>query len=304
MNSAGPSRCFSSPISSPSPPSSGRSRRGEKSRSLIAITCVSVLIAAELAISLGCHDGNFYSDAKPPTAQRPLPASVDPTLGRVIAIAADVPQPENARFLMLGHGTFYEMPSLGGYNPLVSPERLAYGLGLDFPNLYRGPFTPELRAQLQSRAVRYWIVDPRSPQFAEIASLPGIRVLATEADRAVLEDQDAAPLATDAAGKSCAITYAGNSLRIAVAGAASPIQVSVGPTDGWWTRIDNGPWTQPPYNDYRLAVSFPPNSQTVEVSYFDPRFDQGLEWSAILSALLVVLIAASRRISYITPTTT
>jgi len=259
----------------------------------LATTCAAVMLGAGLAVAMGFHDQNFFSRAILPTSQLPLPAGVNPALGRVIAIDDAGPQEESYRFLSAGHATLFEMPSLGGYNPLVSPARLRFALGLDFPNVYRGSITPAFRSALEERSVRYWIVDPRSPQFAQIEALGDFTTLIAEPDRVVLEDAQAAPLAFAANDPATALplSYAGNSLRVALDHARSPVEISAEATDGWWYRIDGGSWQRPAYQDDRLKIDFTPGSRLAEVSYFDPRFRVGLRWSAGLLVVLGLLIA-------------
>jgi hypothetical protein len=99
------------------------------------------------------------------------------------------------------------------------------------------------------------------------------------------------------------MTYSGNSILIPLAGVASPVLVSVCPTDGWWYRIGHGPWLKPVDQDDRLVLPFtalnprleiPPDAR-LEVTYFDPRFWLGLKWSAGLLVLLGLLLFAGRR---------
>ena len=64
----------------------------------------------------------------------------------------------------LAYGTFYEVPSIGGYNPLVSRASLDFSHGMDVPNFWSSFISTEALTVFEDRGVRYWIVDPRSPQ--------------------------------------------------------------------------------------------------------------------------------------------
>jgi hypothetical protein len=217
---------------------------------------------------------------------------MDPNRGRVIAIDNLLPEAASYRFFTHGHATFFRVPSLGGYNPLVSRDRLRFALGLDFPNVFYGPVTPAIREQLDALAVRYWIVDPRSPQLQEVEALDGLKRLTTEPDRVIFENTRASPLAYSASDPAtpCALTYSGNSILVPLDHAISPVEISTGPTDGWWYRIDRGPWLRPVYQDDRLKVDFPASSRLLEISYFDPRFWNGLRLSGCLLLFLGVLL--------------
>jgi hypothetical protein len=263
---------------------------------LLASACLAFVLLAGLAVSLSCHDGNTFSKTTLPTSDNPLPPGMDPGLGRVIAIDNLLPEASSYRFFTHAHGTFFGVPSLGGYDPLVGRDQLRFALGLDFPNVYYGPITPAVREKLDARAVRYWIVDPRSPQLQEVEGLEGLKRLASETDRVVFEDTRASPLvySATAPAKPCAMTYSGNSMLIPLSRATSPVEISVGPTDGWWYRIDQGPWLRPVDQTDRLKVDFRTSDRLLEISYFDSRFRDGLCLSVYLLLFLGLLLTASR----------
>jgi hypothetical protein len=75
--------------------------------------------------------------------------------------------------------------------------------------------------------------------------------------------------------------------------ATSPVEISTGPTDGWWYRIDRGPWLRPVYQNDHLKVDFPASGGLLEISYFDPRFRNGLRLSGCLLLLLGLLLMVS-----------
>ncbi len=70
---------------------------------------------------------------------------------------------------------------------------------------------------------------------------------------------------------SLPVRYEGNSMLIRLSGSAGTIAVSVGPSDGWWYRLDGGAWKQSGYKDYRMQVAVGPGNRELEVRYFDPR---------------------------------
>jgi hypothetical protein len=253
--------------------------------------CLVIVLVGELAVSLGTHDGNSFSQTTLPTSQPALAAGVDPTLGRVIAIDDILPEASASRFFSHCYSTFYAMPNLGGYDPLVWPEQLHFGLGLDFPNTWSRPITPRLRSELDGRAVRYWIVDPRSPLLASVQSQAGLRLLESSPGRLVYEDAQAAPLAFNAGApmQPLPLTYAGNSLLITLDGVAGPVEVSLDRTDGWWARVDGGPWRRAAYADSRLVVDTPAQARQLEISYFDPRFRTGLLAALVLGIIFIAL---------------
>ena len=258
--------------------------------------CLIVVVAANLAISLAFHDENALSKTTLPASVNPLLPGMDPRLGRVVTFADDLPESRTYHYLTLAYATYFAFPSLGGYNPLVSQEQLEYALYLDYPNFCTGKITPDFQQQFEARSVRYWIVDPRSSQFAEAKSLPGLWVMEAQPDRVIFEDTLAAPLvcAKTAPTIPCAMSYSGNSMLIPLGGVTSPVEVSVAPTDGWWYRIDRGPLLRPVEQNDRLQVDFRASDRLLEISYFDPRFRAGLDWSAGLTLLLVILFGAGR----------
>jgi hypothetical protein len=263
--------------------------------SLTAGVCLIVVVGANLAISLAFHDENTFSKTILPASVNPVPPGMDPRRGRVVAFADNLPDSLSYLYLSHAYATYFAFPSLGGYNPLVGQEQLCYALYLDFPNICTGTITPEFQKQFEARSVRYWIVDPHSSQFAEAKSLPGLKRLETDTDRVVFEDMLAAPLvyATAAPEVPCALAYAGNSILIPLSGVTSPVEISVGPTDGWWYRIDRGPWLRPVDQNDRLKIDFRTSDRLLEISYFDSRFRDGLRLSAYLLLLLGVLFMAN-----------
>jgi len=134
----------------------------------MATALLALVLLANAGVSLGFHEGNTISKTGLPTSANSLPPGMDPDLGRVIAIDNLLPEASSQRFLTHCYATFFAVPSLGGYDPLVSPEALQFALGLDFPNVFSGTITPEVRQKLAERSVRYWIVDPRSPQLLQV----------------------------------------------------------------------------------------------------------------------------------------
>ncbi|MCE0523462.1 MAG: hypothetical protein LV480_11195 [Methylacidiphilales bacterium] len=266
------------------------------SPNVMAAACLAFVLLAGVAVSLSCHDGNTFSRTTLPVSDNPPPTGMDPALGRVIAIDNLLPEASSHRFFTHCYSTFFDVPSLGGYDPLVGRAQLRFALGLDFPNVFYGSITPEMRDKLAARAVRYWIVDPHSPQLQEVEALGGLKRLATETDRVVFEDTQASPLAYSEADPStpCPVTYSGNSMLVSLGSATSPVEISVGPTDGWWYRIDQGPWNRPAYQDDRLKIDFPKSGRVLEISYFDSRFREGLRLSAYLFLILGLLFIGGR----------
>jgi len=265
-------------------------------RERLASACLALALLASLAVSLACHDENTFSKTILPTSTNPLPPGMDPQLGRVIAIDNLLPEAASYRFFTHAHGTYFAVPTLGGYNPLVSRDRLRFALGLDFPNVFYGPINPEIRAALDARAVRYWIVDPRSPLLQQVEALPSLHLLATEPDRLVFEDTLASPIAFSSADPTTPVPliYSGNSMLIPLNHTTSPLLISLGPTDGWWYRIDHGPWLRGDYQEDHLKIGFPPSSQRLEISYFDPSFRSGLLLSFYLIIILALMLSVGR----------
>jgi hypothetical protein len=266
----------------------------------VAAAALGAVLLAQLGVALAQHDSNFISKTALPTSENPLPAAMDPTLGRVIAIDDHLPETDSPRYFTHGYATYFQVPALGGYDPLVSRDSLAFALGLDFPNVFTAPITPPIRAQLESRAVRYWIVDPNSPRGAEVESLDGLKLLAAEPDRLIYEDTRAQPMAfaDSAPMQPLPLTYAGNSVLIRLDHLASTVHLSLGPGDGWHYRLDSGPWRKPEYRDDRVVIPVPESARLLEVSFFDPSLHEAclldLQLLASLSFILLVSIFLKR----------
>jgi hypothetical protein len=262
-----------------------------------AMLCLTVVLLAGVVISLGFHDGNFFSKVLLPTSNNPLPRGMDPQVGRVIAVSDRLPELQGYRYFTHGYSTYFGVPNLGGYDPLVGRDQLRYALGLDFPDVFTAPLTPAVRQQLEARAVRYWLVDPHSPRLVEVENLPGLKRLDADADRVVLEDMRAEPLIASTSNPTLpiAMTYSGNSILVPLSGVTSPLAVSLGPADGWWYRIDRGPWTRPVDRNDHLIIPVEPTSRTLEITYFDARFRQGLGLSGLLLVLLAILLERSTK---------
>jgi hypothetical protein len=267
--------------------------RSNRRWNLAAWVCLVLVLFGGATVSLANHDSSMLSKTGLPTSRNPLPPGIDPQLGRVVAIDNILPEAASYRLLTHCYGTFFAVPSIGGYDPLASADALRFGLGLEFPNVLYARVTPDLRQSLNDRAVRYWLVDPQSPRLQEIESLPGLKLLDAAPDRVIFENTQAAPLAYSASNPTtaCALTYAGNSILIPIGSANSPLEISVGPTDGWWYRIDGGRWQKPVYRDNRLALSYVSPARLVEISYFDARFERGLALSACLFFVVGLLLA-------------
>ena len=296
---------------------------------------LAVVLLLEIGVALEGHEGNFLSAEVLPASRADLPAGMDPAMGRTIAMGVAWPVADAYRFFTHAYGTYYEVPSIGGYNPLVSRGALAFALGIDIPNFWDQPISPEMRAGLEARAVRYWIVEGHSPQAGEIAKLEGMKLLVAageasslapsglgshvmrntqgfalgspisppwgsgteapstgnfQADRLIFEDAHAMPIAFDEASPQTAlpVRYAGNSMLIQLGGARGTIAVSVGPTDGWWYRVDGAEWKQSGYGDFRLRIPVAAGGRELEVRYFDPELRKGFRMSLLIIGLLII----------------
>ncbi len=256
-------------------------------------------MGAELGVSLWCHDSDTFSKWSLPGSVNPLVPGMDPRLGRraVAFSPTSCPNLKNGRYLSHAYATYFAFPSLGGYNLFVSQQQLNYALYLDFPNVCPGTITPEFQKDFEARAVRYWIVDPHSSQFTEAKSLPGLRQLDADPDRVIFEDTLASPLvyATAAPAVPCEMSYSGNSILIPLDHITSPVEISVGPTDGWWYRVDHGPWLKPVYENDRLKVDFQTSGRLLEISFFDSCFRDGLRLSGYLLPLLGLFVGRGPR---------
>jgi hypothetical protein len=129
-----------------------------------------------------------------------------------------------------------------------------------------------------------------------VKDLPGLRQIAQDQGRVIFEDPGALPLVHAAADPAtpCSLSYFGNSLLITLRGIDSPLYVSVGPTDGWWYRLDGGPWLRPLYENDQLIVDPGTSARLLEVTYFDGRFREGLLDSLVLLLFLIILLIVQR----------
>jgi hypothetical protein len=263
---------------------------------LTATICLAVVVLANLGTSLALHDNNLFSKTILPASFNPVLPGMDPRLGRVATFGDDLPESLSYLYLTHAYATYYAFPSLGGYNPLVGGEQLSWALYLDFPNVCTGTLTPDFQKDFEARSVRYWIVDPHSSHFAEAKRLPGLRQMEATPNRVVFEDTQAEPLVYAKAAPTvpCPMSYSGNSMLISLDGTKTPVEISVAPADGWWYRIDRGPWLKPTYQNNRLEVAFGPSARMLEVSYFDPRFREGLVMSCWLMVLLALGLIGKR----------
>jgi hypothetical protein len=117
-------------------------------------------------------------------------------------------------------------------------------------------------------------------------------------DRFIFEDAHAQPIAFDEAAPTVArpVRYAGNSMLVQLDGAAGTMAVSVGPTEGWWYRVDGAEWKQSGYSDYRLRVPVGAGSRELEVRYFDPGLREGFCISLAIIALIAIVAYFLRRL--------
>jgi hypothetical protein len=244
-------------------------------RKYFAVAGLSVVLAAQLAVALTEHDTNFISKTTLPTSDDPLPPGMDPTQGRVVAIDDHLPELDSYRYFTHCYGTYYQVPSLGGYDPLVSRDSLQFGAHLDFPNFFSAPMDDHARHLLESRAVRYWIVDPKARQRAELGSMAGLKLLAAEPDRLIYEDTNAEPIAyaDSAPAVPLPLRYSGNSMLVRLDSTDGLVEISLGPAKGWWYRLDAGPWSRADYRDDRLVVPVLRSARVLEISFFDPQLN-------------------------------
>jgi hypothetical protein len=276
----------------------------------LGLSLLVVVLLLQVGVALWVHDANFLSVAGLPMVEAGLPSEVDLSRGRVIAAGDVLPLRDAYRLYTHAYATFYEVPSIGGYNPLVSRASLDFSHGMDIPNFWSLPITQDVVTGFGDRAVRFWIVDAKSPQKVQLEAMPGMKFLGAgnapipeplglkrgalildykwQPDRTIYEDLDAKPLAFDEVHPqtSLPVRYAGNSILIRLSGSGGTIAVSVGPSDGWWYRVDGTGWKQSGYRDYRLHIPVRPDSRELEVRYFDSRLRSGLCISLIISFLL------------------
>ncbi len=271
-------------------------RRPAQGLRRLPLLALAIVLVLQVGVALAVHDSNFLSQATLPVSSADLPPGMDPAMGRVIAIDDGVPVADGYRFFTHAYGTWFQVPSLGGYNPLVSDRRLNFGLGLDVPNVFHQQITPELREKLESRAVRYWVIEANSLHLVQgrgaFGGLSGFRAVTGDAGRLILEDLAARPIAFNVTAPTVAlpVRYAGNSLIVQLNHTPGIIAVSVGPTDGWWFRADGGAWKKPGYRDLRLYIAVSDRSRELEISYFDPRLRAGL-WNSLVIIVLIALFS-------------
>ena len=262
--------------------------------------CLILVVLASVAISLDYHDEDCLSPTLLPSSTSPLPAAMDSRLGRAATFDDGICAQLTSYYFSHAHATYFAFPSLGGYNPLVGRETLVYALYLDFPNICMDPLTPDVQKDFENRSVRYWIIDTRSSQFQRAQKLPGLRQIDAAPYRVIFEDPQASPLVYTVAAPTVPLpmSYSGNSLLISLQGVTSPVAVSLGPTDGWWYRIDHGPWLQPvdQHDPLKLILPVDATGRQLEVSFFDPRFWDGLKWSACLLLPLGLLLILGHRL--------
>jgi hypothetical protein len=270
------------------------------------VTCavLALVLLAEAGFSLARHDAERYSPFSLPAGPAALAPGMDPARGRTVNDGSSLTPDQMPRYFTHCYGTYFEVPTLGGYNPLVGRATLDFGAGIDYPNIVREDITPELRAQYESRAVRYWMISPESKYAQQIEALGGFNLLARDADRLVYEDTRTQPMAfvTSAPEAALPIQYAGNSMLIQLSGAGGIVAVSVGPTDGWRFSVDGGPWGMADYHDDRLYIPVREKSRVLEVSYFDPRLRLGIFIFLIIIILGGIAIAALKPVVRSFPT--
>ena len=262
--------------------------------------CVVVVMLANLDIALAYHDEDRLSWTDLSPTLEPLPRGLDRRFGRVITVSDDdVDQPLAGYFYTRAYATFFGFPSIGGYNPLVRGDILSYSLNIDYPNVCTDKITPDYVNGAEAKCVRYWIFNAHSSHYAEAKKIPQFRVVQAGPERVILEDEHAAPLVCSDGNPSVPrlFNYAGNSLLIPLEQMASPVSVSVAPTDGWWYRIDGGNWQRAIRQDERLIIPISASDQKLEVTFFDPRFWLALKVSFGLAVVLAALLIRDWRLA-------
>jgi hypothetical protein len=267
-------------------------------RKQIAHLVLLLVIAANLIFSLCQHDRNYLSVATLTSLENPV-SVVNPQLGRV-ATFGEVHATVTRYYLTQNYATLFHVPSIGGYNALMGRDQSLFGVGIVDHAIDYSEVTPEIRAKLDARAVRYWIVDTRTPIAEQIKAMPDLRLIESAPHRMIYENMRARPMvyAPHLRGESSlSFTYAGNSMLIPLDAVTGPVVASLSPTDGWWYRLDGGSWLRPTYRDDRVQVEVTPSAKLLEISYFDPYLRQGLLAALVALVILGALFGLRARIT-------
>jgi hypothetical protein len=266
-------------------------------RKRIAYLVLILVIAANLIFSLCQHDRNYLSVATLSSLENPLPI-VNPQSGRVVTFG-EVHTTVTRYYLTQNYATLFHTASIGGYNALMGRDQSLFGVGIVDHAIDYSAVTPEIRTRLDRRAVRYWIVDTRTSIAEQIKTLPDLRLIESAPHRMIYENMRAWPMVhvlTDPDAQ-LSFTYLGNSMLIPLDHFSGTVAASLGPTEGWWYRLDSGPWQRPLYRDDRVQVNVIASAKILEISYFDPYLRQGFLAALVTLVLLGALIGLKTRLT-------
>jgi hypothetical protein len=271
-----------------------RTRMGGRLKLFPIMLAILLLVAGEgLGTSVFHLQDGVLSESRLGPLTNAFPF-IDPNRGRVVSLGLFLGvSTDFDRYLAKNYGTIYQVPQLGGYDPLVGRDQSDFGLGLNEENIFYYEITPQVREQLNERAVRYFVIKKEKYEGLDGPGFKDTRILNSDPGRLTLENLQAAPLAMSSLGRELPVEYQGNSLIVHLSGGDDQVGVSLSKTDGWWYRIDHSSWHQPEYNDYRVWCRGTFHGSLLEVRYFNRPFRQGLEISAMLLALLLFIFVTS-----------
>ncbi|MCE0498609.1 MAG: hypothetical protein LV481_11745 [Methylacidiphilales bacterium] len=270
-----------------------------KVRRLILAGLSAIVLVLTTGVVFFEQDSALFSHTQLPGLQTDLASVINPLQGRAMAVGKFVDDGRYLyRYLAYRYSTVFQLPNIGGYNPLIGRDAYSFGLSMQIPNVYPRAISPQDRIEMNRKCVRYLLINPNTLNGMAALRLDGIKVLLRDPDRIVLENLQADPMIVSDSGTSYGtFAYHGNSLFVPLSGKAETIGVSLNFSSNWWCRVDRGPWTQPVYRSDRIWSPVPASGRLLEVRYFDSSFRAGLMLSSFLILAVVSILIVFWRIS-------
>jgi hypothetical protein len=216
---------------------------------------------------------------------------IDTQKGRVMGVGNPDDFADIEYYLYLLYSTYYKTPNIGGYNPLATKDNFFYAFGILNQGCLMVPVSQLPRESINEKSIRYWLIDPKVPIGVQSIGLPDTKILYQDPNVVLVENLESFPMVSDENHREAGVFhYYGNTMSCLLTESTNRVYISLASNDGWWYRVDNGPWKRPDCAANRICCDVTgsrKNFSNVEIKYFDPRVQTGYYISLVLYILLV-----------------
>ncbi|MES2310442.1 MAG: hypothetical protein V4507_16435 [Verrucomicrobiota bacterium] len=214
--------------------------------------------------------------------------------GRVLPVASDEKFVLSPHLLAYNYGTWTHIPTLAGYDQLISKTNYKIALDLQVPGVLEVERVRPQLSHLKNWGVRYLTGSPDDPQIQTLDHIVQFHRIYEDSTLIVWEYENALPLIspTKTPLKSIPFQMTPSSLLISNPPASGDLTLRFAPQKNLRYQLQTGDekssWLPLEINpDQTLKIEFPSNTRSIELAYRPSFFEKT---TFFLSSILVILL--------------